>query len=371
MDRRNRDPRTPQRSPHITPHGSPNLPAGQAGPAVPPIEIDARAANQALQRQAFQAQLMESQQQAQANAAAQAAHAAQAGAQAVGAEQNDVPINQENWMKLVRHVESLEKQVTDANNALSATVHNLNETKAELQEVRARGTGKAKANRPSSFTGKGTKIEVWIAQMDTYVEGENPETTLRVAISYIEGDAFSWLESFRLVNEINTWEQLKEALVRRFSPLDKAIAARDKLHRWKQVKDVESFNSDFMSILIDIPDIAEAEKLDRYSRGLKSYIWEALCTKTYQRLEDLMTDALRVENAKRGRHQKARVNNGSSSNSHVTPMELGSTSIQKLTPAEREKCLREGRCLRCRRTGHMARDCPKGQRRVPTRGTPQ
>jgi Zinc knuckle len=42
------------------------------------------------------------------------------------------------------------------------------------------------------------------------------------------------------------------------------------------------------------------------------------------------------------------------------PMELNATAtVQKLTPEEREKCMREGLCLRCRAKGHMARECPK------------
>ena len=30
---------------------------------------------------------------------------------------------------------------------------------------------------------------------------------------------------------------------------------------------------------------------------------------------------------------------------------------QKLTPEERNKCFKEGRCLRCRQKGHMASAC--------------
>ena len=30
---------------------------------------------------------------------------------------------------------------------------------------------------------------------------------------------------------------------------------------------------------------------------------------------------------------------------------------KKLTPEERDKCFKEGRCLRCRKKGHMATSC--------------
>ena len=42
----------------------------------------------------------------------------------------------------------------------------------------------------------------------------------------------------------------------------------------------------------------------------------------------------------------------------TTPMELDSLRVGKLTPTEKEKCLREGRCFRCREHGHVGVSCP-------------
>ena len=38
-------------------------------------------------------------------------------------------------------------------------------------------------------------------------------------------------------------------------------------------------------------------------------------------------------------------------------MDVDSIRIEKLTKEEREKCIREGRCLRCRKLGHYSRNC--------------
>lgn len=277
-------------------------------------------------------------------------------------------------LELAATKEELHGQKTELQstmNVLHQTQQNLMKTQTELAGVRAGGAGKAKANRPGTYTGRGSKIEVWVNQMETYLKDETAESAFSLAITYLEEEAFAWFESFTMSTPIHTWPELKEALVKRFSPLDKTVTARDKLHTWCQRRDVASFNAGFLNILLDIPNITEAEKMDRYTRGLKGYIWEALCTKTYHTLEEIMTDALRVENAKRGRHQQHRNPRPSNPSSSFgpTPMDLSSTSVQKLTPDERERCMREGRCLRCREMGHMARDCPKGQRRVPPRGS--
>jgi hypothetical protein len=111
------------------------------------------------------------------------------------------------------------------------------------------------------------------------------------------------------------------------------------------------------------PKIGLDEQIDRYARGLKSYIWSELCTTDYTSLEALMRDAERVESAKGTRFNPIQQNNGLFRPGPVA-MELNATvAVQKLTPEEREKCMKEGICLRCREKGHMARWCPKTAKR--------
>ena len=38
-------------------------------------------------------------------------------------------------------------------------------------------------------------------------------------------------------------------------------------------------------------------------------------------------------------------------------MDVDAVSLSKLTPVERAKCMKEGRCFRCRKPGHNARNC--------------
>ena len=254
-------------------------------------------------------------------------------------------------------------QMTACVNQLAAESQQLRE---ELDLARSANTTRPKANRPSAFTGKPGTVDAWVAHMDTYVAGASDTAALAIVKTYLEGEAFSWLRSHEADHEVRDWPALREALQRRFNPLNKVQAARDLLHKWKQVKDVATFNKSFQTIVMSIPDITTAEKIDRYSRGLKSYIWESLCTKGYTDLESLMVDALKVEAAKRG---GARITgnggshaNGPSSRSEAVPMDISAINVPKLTPEERKRCMREGLCLRCRAKGHMARNCPKGRR---------
>ena len=108
------------------------------------------------------------------------------------------------------------------------------------------------------------------------------------------------------------------------------------------------------------------EHIDRYTRGLKPYIWRELCTRNYLNLADAMKDAERVEAAHRrqGPPTKTKDERKSSnaSASKPTPMDIGTIQVTKLSKEERIRCMKEGLCLRCREKRHLAKDCPKAKR---------
>ena len=49
----------------------------------------------------------------------------------------------------------------------------------------------------------------------------------------------------------------------------------------------------------------------------------------------------------------------------VDSANLQQPKLQKLTPEERAKLAKEGRCFRCRKQGHVSRDCPE-KNKTPT-----
>lgn len=224
-----------------------------------------------------------------------------------------------------------------------------------------------KVNAPPLYKGKGSIVS-WTTHMDNYLQNVSDDEAIKIAVSYLHDGAHEWWMVYQKAeegNSIRTWSALKEALVRRFDVLNKEKIARDKLAKWRQIKDVLSFNEDFQKIILEIPGISAEEQIDRYTRGLKPYIWRELCTKDYKQLADAMRDAERIESAhRRGgslpRGETSR-RNGEAMNK-PTPMDIGNVQLTKLTNEERERCMKEGLCLRCRQKGHMAKDCPKGRR---------
>ena len=47
-------------------------------------------------------------------------------------------------------------------------------------------------------------------------------------------------------------------------------------------------------------------------------------------------------------------------------MEVDFVKLKKLTSQERAKCMREGRCFKCRKVGHNAKTCRTTKRSQPT-----
>lgn len=279
---------------------------------------------------------------------------------------------------IAKVVHDLQEQLVKANNQIAAQQNALNEAANSYQNLRndvyTSKPSPAKLNKPEKFKGKGS-IKSWCTHMDNYLRDCTDTEGLALALIYLSGPAHEWWIAHQNTENwqtINTWSGLKIALITRFEVLDKEKIARDKLAHWKQLKDVSTFNEDFQKIILDIPSISTTEKIDRYCRGLMPYIWKDLCTNDYNELSEIMTDAQRIEAAHKrlGSLQTNSnfnfVNQSSSYNNagtdQPTPMEIGNIELKKLTPEERDECIKKALCLRCRQPGHIAKNCPKGRR---------
>ena len=104
-----------------------------------------------------------------------------------------------------------------------------------------------------------------------------------------------------------------------------------------------------------------AELIDRYSRGLKSYIWDVLCLNNYDTLDSIMLEALKVEPAEQGTRRAAIPETAGTGAGAQTPMITSGGQIGNLTPEEQQSCMSKGFCLRFWERGHLAKDCPKGR----------
>ena len=180
----------------------------------------------------------------------------------------------ENLQAQLNQAQSQISQLSGALGQANQVNEQLRKAVEEKEPPQTKGT--IKLRKPEPFRGKGS-IQSWITHMENYTRGSSPQESFSIAISYLDGNAHEWWivhQSTEEGNAINEWSPLKDALLKIFQSLNKVKIARDKLAKWRQVKDVTVFNEDFLRIILDIPNISEEEKIDRYTRGLKPRIWQ-------------------------------------------------------------------------------------------------
>ena len=182
---------------------------------------------------------------------------------------------------------------------------NADRDKRERRTPRGDGGG-LKPKKPEPFKGKrNERVDMWLNKMEQCFIGTAlaEERQVAVATSYLEGAANTWwcahiiettpdnLREQRIVK----WSDFKEALTAQFRTIHPEKLARDKLWSLKQTTSVTNYVYDFNTLCLDIGDIAESEKLDKFVRGLKASVAEKLEIEDPQTLTDAMAIAQRID----------------------------------------------------------------------------
>jgi hypothetical protein len=189
---------------------------------------------------------------------------------------------------------------------------------------------------------------------------------------------------------VATFQQVASDFLLRFSPLEKKRMAQAKLEGISQGADTaREYVIRFEEVSKDTGYDNDA-LVQRFRKGLRGPILAALDkirTPTLSTILDWQHEAIRedanyrartLEQAAWGRSVQYRTNSGPVAYAAIpstapnTGVRVANTlaTMGKLTQDERERCLREGLCLRCRQKGHMARECTAfANRPIPTSGT--
>lgn len=163
---------------------------------------------------------------------------------------------------LSQAVTELQSQLSEAHSQinahqsqLSAAAQKVGSLEQELNISRTQATAivtGTKKNKPNPFNGRGS-ITRWCVQMDNYIAGCHGIMGMNITLSFLVEHAHEWWIVYSHTEDgrmVQFWEGLRNALTMRFETLNKEKIARDKLARWRQVKDVATFNDDFNKILL-------------------------------------------------------------------------------------------------------------------------
>jgi hypothetical protein len=236
---------------------------------------------------------------------------------------------------------------------------------------------RVKYEKPHTYHGKTTEnLESWIFKMDEYCELTHiqADEQVRFAATYLKDQANLWWRSYKTsinwATNAPTWEQFTDVLKRQFVPVNTTISAYDRLQRLSQKTSVNQYNHEFRALMMELPQMDQTTRLDYYIKGLKSNIRPFVTMFQPTNLMEAETTAERVDAATYipghrtpGPSYTHKPRPTYRAPGGPAPMELD--AITKLTPAERDRLRHEGGCFRCRKKGHLARECTMTNRKYP------
>ncbi|ETW83370.1 hypothetical protein HETIRDRAFT_316098 [Heterobasidion irregulare TC 32-1] len=271
--------------------------------------------------------------------------------------------------------------------------------------------------KPTPFDGNRKRTEQFLHKIDLMILARKydfPDEFTKIAytLSYMKGgSAGIWSRNFtKARNTNNDWDlyawkpitgmtSVRQKISTDFEEFDKTADARDKLARINQGK--ESFNT-YLQLFEQIAELAGVDletKKTHFLRGLKWELargiyqdpaaqttWDELVAKA-KRHETMRIEEMRARDLRQGKYQVFTPTNYYSNfaptprqerESQYVPMDVDAAELEveairfkKLTPEERNRLTKEGKCFYCKKPGHMARGCPSRPKRrfyPPSRG---
>lgn len=147
------------------------------------------------------------------------------------------------------------------------------------------GVAHIKIKEPNSYDGmrSAKTLGNFLWDMEQCLERlglTSEETKVKLAAQFLMEDTKLWWRqrvdqvAHGDIEDISTWEELKEALLAHFSLQDETWDARTKIKYIKQTRILQAYQWEFASVILELPDMAEKDKVtwQRKTRCLTSLL---------------------------------------------------------------------------------------------------
>ncbi|KAL5775969.1 hypothetical protein ACOSP7_013526 [Xanthoceras sorbifolium] len=142
-------------------------------------------------------------------------------------------------------------------------------------------SSKIKVPEPKHFNGSrnAKELENFLWDIEQYFRAARIPEREQVSITsmYLSGDAKLWWRT-RLADDlsagrprIETWEMLKKELKDQFLPCNTSWLARESLKKLKQTGSAREYVKEFSSLMLDIQNMSEEDKLFNFMSGLQTW----------------------------------------------------------------------------------------------------
>ena len=244
-----------------------------------------------------------------------------------------------------------------------------------------------KAALPSDFSGKSSDASWWIKAMKAYFvlnstlyasDNDKVMTTLN-KMSEGRGASFAemWYDRMAdtsLPNNQKTFDKFTENFETTFYPFDTKATARLDLSKLiqKTTRHPDGTTNDgFQQYITDFQNLASkagitdnVTLIDQFSLGVDQRIATMILSmsiipttinKWIEKAKTFHAQKMHIQALRGGCPQP--ITSFPHLQQDPNAMDIDNVTLSKLTPTERAKCIREGRCFHCRKTGHNATTC--------------
>ena len=178
-------------------------------------------------------------------------------------------------------LQALMAEYQDAVQSMGAEISILKKVVAPSPSTVSGPPQKVHVPEPKGFGGarNAKELENFLWDMEQFFKAAHVPDSEMVSITsmYLSGDAKLWwrtrmgddAESGR--PQIDTWETLKRELKEKFLPTNSAWLARESLKRLKHTGSVREYVKEFSSIMLDIRNMSDEDKLLNFISGLQGW----------------------------------------------------------------------------------------------------
>ncbi|KAM2621540.1 hypothetical protein TB2_026279 [Malus domestica] len=244
------------------------------------------------------------------------------------------------------------------------------------REIKALDSKVIDSFKPKSYNGKREAKEldtfVWnVERYFKYLKLEDDESKISTATMFLADNALMWwrrrsMEIEQGTFSLTTWDEFKKDLMLHFYPQNAKYEAKEKLRWLKQTGSVKDYVNAFVSLLFEVPNMSEEDKLMYFMSGLQNWAKLELQRRHVQTLSDAIAAAESLiefksshqgdskSTGKRGNHEK--------SGGEHKPKDKAETSKPKEKKADKHDKGKgkswQPTCYLCDGP-HMMRDCPQ------------
>ncbi|XP_070668495.1 uncharacterized protein [Malus domestica] len=244
------------------------------------------------------------------------------------------------------------------------------------REIKALDSKVIDSFKPKSYNGKREAKEldtfVWnVERYFKYLKLEDDESKISTATMFLADNALMWwrrrsMEIEQGTFSLTTWDEFKKDLMLHFYPQNAKYEAKEKLRWLKQTGSVKDYVNAFVSLLFEVPNMLEEDKLMYFMSGLQNWAKLELQRRHVQTLSDAIAAAESLIEFKSS-HQGDSKSTGKKGNHERSggehkPKDKAETSKPKEKKADKHDKGKgkswQPTCYLCDGP-HMMRDCPQ------------